>query len=87
MKKCNVKISVVISNMIFIIEFFLYLIFISFWIYSLLDQKLLYTNQGGKIGKYIEKYNLKNISSNFEVAKNNKIFSFFKSPNRWQIYN
>lgn len=68
-------------HMFFVMEFFFYLIVISYWLYSLLEQTLLYTNQGGKIGKYIKKYNLKNIPNNLEKLSINQIFMYLKSPN------
>lgn len=70
----------VIFNMFLILEFLIYLFFISFWIYSLLDSTILYTNQGGKLGKYMKKYNLKNMSCSFESSKRKSFFIFMRSP-------
>lgn len=67
-------------NMFFVLEFLIYLIFISFWVYSLLEQTILYTSQGGKIGKYIKKYNLKNIPSSYEKTNFIKFYNYLKSP-------
>ncbi len=67
--------------MLLVLEFSIYIILISFWLYSLLDKFFLCTNQGGKIGKYIKKYNLTNIASNFEQTKKISILNFFLSPN------
>lgn len=68
--------------MLLILEFSINLILISFWLYSLLDRFFLCTSQGGKIDKYIKKYNLKNITSNFgKGSKKENIFIYFLSPN------
>lgn len=76
--------------MYFLFEYFFYLIFIFFKLYSLLDKFYLFTDQGSKIDKYILNSNLTNIANNFDtVIKLNKSKSLFKqkkTPKRYKHY-
>ena len=74
--------------MFFIIEFLIYLIFIFYLAYSFFDQLFLCTQQGGKIAKYIKKYDFKNIACSFDNAKDNNFFILIKSPEgrKYTIY-
>jgi len=65
--------------MFLFLEFFIYILFLFFKLYSLLDKIFFFTNQGSKLDNYIKKKNLSNITSNL-VNHNNINFSYFKSP-------
>lgn len=64
--------------MFLFLEFFIYLFFLFFKLYSLLDKVYFFSSQGSKIDNYIKKKNLINITSS--SVNHNNYLSYFKSP-------
>jgi hypothetical protein len=65
--------------MFLFLEFFIYLFFIFFKLYSLLDKIYFFSSQGSKLDNYIKRKNLSNITSNLGLRSNINL-SYFKSP-------
>ncbi len=65
--------------MFLFLEFFIYVFFLFFKLYSLLDRIYFFSSQGSKLDNYVKRKNLINITSN-SVHHNNTILSNFKSP-------
>jgi len=65
--------------MFLFLEFFIYLFFLFFKLYSLLDKIYFFTGQGSKLDNYIKRKNLLNITSSLGLG-NNINLSYFRSP-------
>ncbi|MDD2376013.1 MAG: type IV secretion system DNA-binding domain-containing protein [Clostridia bacterium] len=65
--------------MFLFLEFFIYLLFLFFKLYSLLDKIFFFTSQGSKLDNYIKKKNLLNIASNLGSCNNINLLNL-KSP-------
>ena len=72
--------------MYFVLTFLVYIFFDFIWLYSLLDDRVLFSSSGSKLRKYIRLKDPKNITGNFDnVPKNNK-FKFLIFNNRVSPY-
>lgn len=60
--------------MIYLIEFIFYLLFFIYKLYSLVDNKYIFSANGGKLKKYISSENLSNVTCNLGTTKTNKFF-------------